>query len=188
MNKTPVTNIFESENFKDSIFLARTDPNKMIQFIQFIRQLKMKHYCWWYDLLSIFLKRANTVVSEWFALLFNRFINEGIFSDSLKIACIITTPKIRNSQSSWYHRPISILPTIYKWFEKLLCQRVYSYKTMQLPHDDMAFALAILLTKMVNEILNSSKASRGFDELVREMRSDGDPLSFWSEGGCLVEE
>jgi len=49
---------------------------------------------------------------------------------------------------------------------------------MQLPHDDMAFALAILLTKMVNEILNSSKASRGFDELVREMRSDGDPLSF----------
>ena len=56
----------------------------------------MKHNCQSYDIPSKFLELANTVVSKWLAELFNRCTstNEGVFPDSLKIACIVPIPKI----------------------------------------------------------------------------------------------
>jgi len=82
--------------FKDCIFLPPNDANEINNFI---RQLKMKQNCQSYDIPSKFLKLANTVVAKWLAELFNRCINEGVFPDSLKIACITPIPKIRNPQS-----------------------------------------------------------------------------------------
>jgi len=87
----------------------------------------MKKNCQSYDTPSKFLKLANTVVAKWLAELFNRCINEGVFPDSLQITCITPIPKIRNSQSPFDNRPISVLPTLSKVFEKLLYQRVYSF-------------------------------------------------------------
>jgi len=53
----------------------------------------MKQNCQSYDIPSKFLKLANTVVVKWLAELFNRCIDEGVFPDSLKIACITPIPK-----------------------------------------------------------------------------------------------
>jgi len=80
----------------------------------------MKHNSQAYDIPSKFLKLANTVVSEWFAEFFRGHINEGVFSDSLKIACIALVPESRNPQSSSDYRPISILTTLSRVFETLL--------------------------------------------------------------------
>jgi len=89
----------------------------------------MKQNCQSYDIPSKFLKSANTVVAKWLAELFNRCINEDVFPDSLKIACITPISKIRNPQSPSDYRPISVLPTLSKVFEKHLYQRVYSFLT-----------------------------------------------------------
>ena len=113
-------------NFKDSVFLPPTDANELNNIV---RQLKMKQNCQSYDIPSKLLKFANTVVAKWFAELLNRCINEGVFPGSLKIACITPIPKIRNPQSPSDYRPISVLPTLSKVFEKLLYQRVYSFLT-----------------------------------------------------------
>ena len=113
-------------NFKDSIFPAPTDENEINKIV---RQLKMKQNCQSYDIPSKFLKLANTVVAKWLAELFNSCINEGVFPDSLKIACNTPIPKIRNPQSPSDYRPISLLPTLSKVFEKLLYQRVYFFLT-----------------------------------------------------------
>jgi len=52
-----------------------------------------------------------SLVAKWLAELFNRFINEGVFPDSLTLACITPIPKIRNPQSPSDYRPISVLAT-----------------------------------------------------------------------------
>ena len=89
----------------------------------------MKQNCQSYGIPSKFLKLANTVVAKWLAELFIRCINEGVFPDSLKISCITPIPKIRNPQSPSDNRPISVLPTLSKVFEKLLYQIVYYFLT-----------------------------------------------------------
>ena len=89
----------------------------------------MKQNCQSYDIPSNFLKLANTVFAKWLAELLNRCNNEGVITDSLKIACITPISKIRNPQSLSDCRPISVLPTLSKVFEKLLYQRVYSFLT-----------------------------------------------------------
>jgi len=76
-------------------------------------------------------------------------INEGVFPDSLKIACITPIPKCRNPQSPSDYRPISVLPTLSKVFEKLICIKEsipFYHKTMQLPNGIVVFALITLLT------------------------------------------
>jgi len=52
---------------------------------------------------------------------------------------------------------------------------------MQLSNGHKAFALTILLTEIMNEMLNYTKKSCEIDELVREMASDGQPLLYHSE-------
>ena len=63
------------------------------------------------------------------------------------------------------------------------------HKTLQLPNDHSL--LTILLTKIVNEILNSQMKACTFDELVREMGSDGHFLYhsevMWLSGGWVIE-
>ena len=128
ISKAPVTykHFLNQINFKDSIFLPPTDANEINNII---RQLKMKQNCQSYDIPSNFLKLANTVFAKWLAELLNRCNNEGVITDSLKIACITPISKIRNPQSLSDCRPISVLPTLSKVFEKLLYQRVYSFLT-----------------------------------------------------------
>ena len=91
----------------------------------------MKENCQSYDIPSKFLKLANTVVAKLLAELFNRCINEGVFPDSLKIACITPIPKIRNPRSPTNYRPISVLPILSKVFEKLISNSLLLFNTKQ---------------------------------------------------------
>jgi len=54
---------------------------------------------------------------------------KGEFPNRLKIAQISPIPKISFPKSLNDYRPISILPTLSKVFEKLICSRLYSFVT-----------------------------------------------------------
>jgi len=54
---------------------------------------------------------------------------KGEFPNLLKIAQITPIPKITSSKSPNDYRPISILPTLSKVFEKVIYSRLYSFVT-----------------------------------------------------------
>jgi len=54
---------------------------------------------------------------------------KGEFPNLLKIAQITPIPKITSPKSPNDYRPISILPTLFKVFEKLIYSRLYSFAT-----------------------------------------------------------
>ena len=59
--------------------------------------------------------------------MFNSCILAGVFPDELKIAKVIPLFKTGNRNSVSNYRPISILPTLSKIFEKLIHKRIYEF-------------------------------------------------------------
>ena len=57
----------------------------------------------------------------------NQMLTTGIFPDKLKIAKVI--PLFKNADKSIFlnYRPISLLPSISKLFEKVIYQQLYKY-------------------------------------------------------------
>ena len=60
-------------------------------------------------------------------MLFNNWLNEGIFPECFKTAKIIPILKSVDLNSTANYRPISMLPFLSKMFEKLMCARPGSY-------------------------------------------------------------
>jgi retron-type reverse transcriptase len=54
----------------------------------------------------------------------------GVFPSKLKIAKVIPIYKSKDKQSFTNYRPISLLPSISKIYEKIVHNRLYSYMTM----------------------------------------------------------
>ena len=71
-----------------------------------------------------FLKMCATMVAEILCPLFNECIKQGIYPDILKLATVIPIPKGGDKTSMSNYRPISLLSTINKIFEKLLFSRI----------------------------------------------------------------
>ena len=59
--------------------------------------------------------------------LINNCIGQGIFSDKLKIASVIPLHKGGDINDPHNYRPISILPTLSKVFEKHIADQIHSY-------------------------------------------------------------
>ena len=59
----------------------------------------------------------------------NQSLNTGIFPDSLKIAKITPIFKKENPHITDNYRPISLLPSISKVFEKVVYTQIYDYFT-----------------------------------------------------------
>jgi len=69
-------------------------------------------------------KHCNHIISLTLSQLFNRSIADGIFPDCLKIAKVIPVHKGGDRKSLNNYRPISILPTLSKIFERLMFVRL----------------------------------------------------------------
>ena len=60
--------------------------------------------------------------------IFNNCLNKGIFSNDFKKACVLPLPKDRSREDpSSSYRPISLLSSLSKVFEKLLLNRINSF-------------------------------------------------------------
>ena len=75
-----------------------------------------------------FLKISQSLITL-FAKLFNKCIEKEIFPDTLKQMQIIPIPKINFLTSFSDFRPISLLPTLSKIFEKIIYKQMMSYLT-----------------------------------------------------------
>ena len=64
------------------------------------------------------LKQIKEIVAAPIAEIINKSLMHGIFPDSLKVAKIIPIYKSGDTQKVQNYRPIAILPTISKMFEK----------------------------------------------------------------------
>jgi len=108
--------------------LCTFPPTSANDIRQIIASLKCKTTSNSYDTPEKFLKISASSLSSWLSEFFNKCMAKGEFPN-LKIAQITSIPKITSPNSPNDYRPISILPTLFKVFEKVIYSRLYSFVT-----------------------------------------------------------
>jgi len=92
-----------------------------------IDSLKPKSSSGYDRISSILLKKIKSPLISPLVFLVNQSLNSGIFPDSLKIAKILPIHKKDNEHLISNYRPISLLPTISKIFEKVIFNQMHIY-------------------------------------------------------------
>ena len=81
-----------------------------------------------YDMFSNkIIKAIKNEISKQLTLIINQMLESGILPDSLKIAQIIPLYKKGNVNYITNYRPISLLPTLSKVFERVIFNQLYTY-------------------------------------------------------------
>ena len=105
------------------------------------------------------LKKLNIAISEPLAIIINKSIENGIFPDALKIAKIIPIFKSKENNQLNNYRPISLLSSISKIFEKILYKRLYNFINEKLTKRQYGFrakhSTIQAITEMYTDIIES---------------------------------
>lgn len=117
----PLLSTFHSPRSNNSMFLKPTDPKEIQKQIMKLKNgkspgldgLKAEH-----------LKSVATVISPVLAHLVNLSFQSGIFPTSLKAATVVPLFKKGDPKKPQSYRPISLLKSISKVWEKLMCTRL----------------------------------------------------------------
>ena len=72
-------------------------------------------------------KLLKFVISEPLSIIINQMLKLGIFPDSLKISKVVPLYKKDDDTNVSNYRPISLLPSISKIFEKVLLKQLTTY-------------------------------------------------------------
>lgn len=75
------------------------------------------------------LKIVNTTVAPYLLDLMNKCIDKGVFPNALKKAKVVPLHKGDDTENFSNYRPISLLSSISKVFEKIIYKRVFNYFT-----------------------------------------------------------
>ena len=128
LNKSKYTTIqphdfkqFLSNPSSSSIFLSSITSAEIIDIINKLDSRKSN------NISPKLLKALSSSFSNALSYLFNSCMLSGIFPDELKIAKVIPLYKSGSSNLVFNYRPISILPTLSKIFEKLIHSRIYQF-------------------------------------------------------------
>ena len=100
-----------------SIFLKDTDPEEILQIISSLKPKKAVGYDGIY---SKILQTLGYVFSSMLSNIFNKSMQLGIFPDKLKIAKVIPLHKGGKTDVINIYRPISILSSLSKIYEKII--------------------------------------------------------------------
>ena len=92
-----------------------------------IDKLENKNSSGHYGISNKLLKLLKFELSKSLTLIINQRITTGVFPDSLKVSKIIPLFKKGDSSLLSNYRPISLLPTISKIFERILYNQLYEY-------------------------------------------------------------
>ena len=76
---------------------------------------------------NIILKISITVIAPVLTVIFNNCLNKGIFPDNFKKACVLPLLKDGSREDPSNYRPISLLSSMSKVFEKILFKRMWSF-------------------------------------------------------------
>ena len=94
-----------------------------------INDLAPKHSCGHDGLSANFIKQISGIISGPLTLIINQSLSTGVFPDRLKIAKVIPIFKKGDNHILDNYRPISLLPTVSKLFEKIVFRQLYKYLT-----------------------------------------------------------
>jgi hypothetical protein len=96
---------------------------------QIINKLKPKTTSGFDKLSNKLLKEIKDEIAEPLSLIINQSINNGIFPDKLKIAKVIPIYKKGENNRFDNYRPISILPSVSKVFERVIHNQLHTFLT-----------------------------------------------------------
>ena len=104
--------------------LQKTDN---LEVMKVIKELKNKKSSGSDDISNEIIKCCSPVVENFLAIAFNKCIEESIFPKCLKIAKVIPIYKKGDRNKPENYRPISLLSSISKIFEKLILRRMMKF-------------------------------------------------------------
>lgn len=108
----------------NSIFLCSVTE---IEVRKTILQLKRKNSCGYDEIPATLLVNCVDEFVPPLTFLVNQSYERGEFPDHLKLAIVKPIFKKGNKWDKSNYRPIALLPVISKVFEKIICQRMYSF-------------------------------------------------------------
>ena len=98
-----------------------------------ISNLKPKSSCGYDNISSKLLKYTGDIVSVPLSIIVNQSLCTGIFPDKLKIAKVIPLYKKQDEKVFGNYRPISLLSSVSKVFERIVFDQLYDYFTTNGP-------------------------------------------------------
>ena len=113
-----------TNNINGNMFITPTDKQEVLDIIN---QLKNKTTQGHHGISPKLLKDLKHPLSSPLATIINKSLSEGKFPDIMKIARINPIFKAKDKTDISNYRPISILPTLSKVFEKVIFKRLYSF-------------------------------------------------------------
>ena len=126
-------------------------------------------------------KVTNEIISPYLEILFYKCIQEGVWPDTFKIAQVILLFKGGDKEDRNCYRPISLLPTISKIFERILATRIIKFFTkFDLFSKDQfgfragfstEFAIADIYDKLVNDLDKGLNSCAIFLDLAKAFDS-----------------
>lgn len=108
----------------NSLFMIPTDINEISTII---KQMKPKKSTGPDNISSWLLRELNLSISEPLSIIINKSMEQGIFPNQLKLAKIIPIYKSKDKEQFNNYRPISLLSSISKIFEKIVYKRLYTF-------------------------------------------------------------
>ena len=102
-------------------------PTNELEVLRLIDALLCKKSSGFDNIDNTLLKELKYKLSTPLTILFNRSMNEGIFPNNMKLADVVTLYKSKEKYKTTYYRPISLLITISKIFEKIMYTRTYQF-------------------------------------------------------------
>ena len=107
-----------------SVYLYPTSPQEIIKLIN---KLKLNKACGYDDISSFILKIAAQVLALPLSIMINHCITLGTFPTRLKLAKVIPVYKSGPSVDIQNYRPISLLSSLSKIFERVILNRLVSF-------------------------------------------------------------
>ena len=109
-----------------SIYLQSTSPQEVINLINSLKSNKAGAHD---DILPYFLKISGHIIVLPFSLIINCCLTAGIFPSKLKLAKVVPVFKKGPTDQLTNYRPISLLPSLCKVFERIICNRLLAFFT-----------------------------------------------------------
>ena len=130
------------------MFLAPTTPHEIDSFIL---NLKLKRMNDEDDIPSFFLRIAKNILSFPLAFMINHSFSLGIFPKTLKTAKVLPIFKKGNTKNIPNYRPISLLPSISKIYERAIYNRTITF----FDRNNILASINSVLTKVIPQITPS---------------------------------
>ena len=102
--------------------------------MKILNNLKPKPSCGYYGISTKLLKTCKLEICKSVTLIINQTLSTVIFPDSLKVAKVIPLYKKGDKALFDNYRPISILPSISKIFERIIFNQINDHFTSHNPY------------------------------------------------------